>query len=132
MPSYAARIRRLKAKLNSFNLTAVWREGKKQVSEPTDEELVGAGGGKEQLEEMVRESGTVRETTRATVYKKDIRERIREADRVAIKLREKAKEQHNCMAQKLQELRPGMVVRVQHHLTKCGDLIGTIMEVKPR
>ncbi len=45
MPSYAARIRRLKAKLNSFNLTAVWREGKKQVSEPTDEELVGAGGG---------------------------------------------------------------------------------------
>ena len=67
------------------------------------------------------------------VYKKDIRDRIREAeDRLAIKLREKAKEQHDCKVRKLKELRPGTVVRVQQHLTKRWDLIGTIMEVNPR
>ncbi len=66
------------------------------------------------------------------VYKKDIRDRIREADRLAIKLREKAKEQHDCKARKLVELKPGTVVRVQHHPTKRWDLIGTIMEVKSR
>ncbi len=55
------RIRRLKAKLNGFNMTAVWREGKKHTvvdafsrhpaSAPTDEELEGD----EKLEQTVQE-----------------------------------------------------------------------------
>ncbi len=49
-----------------------------------------------------------------------------------MRLRKKAKEQHDSKACKLVELRPGAVVRVQHHHTKRWDLIGTIMEVKPR
>ncbi len=49
-----------------------------------------------------------------------------------MKLRERAKEQHDRRAHKLEQLEPGMVVRVQHHLTKKWDLIGTVMEVKPR
>ncbi len=33
---------------------------------------------------------------------------------------------------KLKQLEPGTMVRVQHHLTMRWDLIGTITEVKPR
>ena len=63
------------------------------------------------------------------IYKKDIRDKIREADRLAVKLRERAKDQHYSRARKLE---PGTVVRVQHHPSKRWDLIGTVMEVKPR
>ncbi len=66
------------------------------------------------------------------IYKKDIRDRIREADRLAVRLQEKAKEQHNSKERKLVELRPETVVRVQQHMTKCWDLIGTIIDVKSR
>ncbi len=66
------------------------------------------------------------------IYKKDIRDKIQEADRLAVKLRERSKDQHDRRARKLEQLEPGTVVRVQHHLTKRWDLNGTVMEVKPR
>ncbi len=66
------------------------------------------------------------------IYKKDIRVKIREADWLAVKLREKAKDQHDSRECKLEQLDPGTVVRVQHHLTKTWDLIGMVMEVKSR
>ncbi len=66
------------------------------------------------------------------IYKKDIRDKIREADRLTVKLRERAKDQQDSRTRKLEQLKPGTVVRVQHHLTRRWDLIGTVMEVMPR
>ncbi len=76
--------------------------------------------------------GTSKRTKHPVIHKKDIRDKIREEDRLAVKLRERAKDQHDSRARKLEQLEPGTVVRVQHHLTKRWDLIRTVMEVKPR
>ncbi len=49
------------------------------------------------------------------VYKKDIRDKIRDTDWLALKLRERAKNKHDSRAHKLEEVELGTVVRVQHH-----------------
>ncbi len=51
------------------------------------------------------------------IYKKDIRDKIQEVDRLAVKLRKKAKDQHDGKARKLEQLEQRTVVGVQHHLT---------------
>ncbi len=68
------------------------------------------------------------------VFKKDIQDKIRETDQLAVRLREKANELHvhDSKARKLVDLSPGMVMGVLHHLMKRWDLIGKIMEVKSR
>ncbi len=58
--------------------------------------------------------------------------KIREADKKALLLREKAKFRHDLGARPLNELKIGDIVRVQHHLTKKWDLIAEVMRIQPR
>ena len=66
------------------------------------------------------------------VFRPILRKRIIEADKLATELRAKAKKVYDKGAKKLEELKIGDVVRVQHHVTKKWDLIGEITKIQPR
>ncbi len=66
------------------------------------------------------------------IYKKIIQKEIRDADKKALALREKAAARYNTGARKLGELKVGDIVRVQHHMTKEWNLIAEIVEIDAR
>ncbi len=66
------------------------------------------------------------------VFKRSVRKEIREADKKAAKLREKAKVQYDSTAKELSKLRVGTIVRVQHMVHKTWDLVGEVVEVDER
>ncbi len=57
---------------------------------------------------------------------------IREADRQALMLRQKAKQRYDRGVRSLSKLEVRDVVRVQHHVTKKWNLIAEVVHIKPR
>ena len=67
--------------------------------------------------------------THPLVFNCPIQDEIWKADKKVRQLRELAKARYDQGTQKLGVLEVGDVVRVQHHMRKCWDLIGKIEEV---
>ncbi len=65
-------------------------------------------------------------------YKKTLQNEIRQADKKALLLKEKAKTRYNQNAKEMNKLTIGDIVRVQHHVTKRWDLIAEVIGIKER
>ncbi len=70
--------------------------------------------------------------THPLVFNRPIQDEIRKAYKKARRLRELAKARYDQGTRELGVLEVGDLVRVQHHMTKCWDLIGKIEEVNRR